>query len=250
LELLRARSLIAIHNDTETNKPPVPIRPDQGHDTARLAVYYGRSDNDTTFTDLYLRPSYHDLMDPDAGYQYGAQINFFDFHIRSQQNTGSLEDFTLIDIVSLTPRSRFFSPLSWHVSTGLERFNLPHSDERPLVFNVRGGAGFSYSLTDNQLASFMLDTGLLAENKLPEGYALALGPSLRWLWSTPDSNWRFQLRSSLLRYYIQVDRDEVEHQFQTNLRLTRDMSLRFSYKIFGEPANTTKELRLGLNWYF
>lgn len=247
LDLLRARSLLKVK--TDTTAVPIPVRPDQGHATARLALYYGSSD-DQPFTDVYLRPSYHDLMDADAGYQYGAEINFFDFHIRSQARSGTLEQFTLIDIVSLTPRDRFFMPVSWRISTGLERFELPQTDDRPLVFNVRGGAGPSYRLSDNQLVSLMLEGALLADSKLPDGYTTALGPSLRWLWSDTQSDWRVMLTSRQLTYYNKIDRGEIEHQLQSNLRLSTNTSLRLSYKLYGDPAHPVEESSLGFNWYF
>ena len=67
-----------------TDDPPVPapqVRPDQGHGTSRIAVGGGRRDG-ANFVELRARPTYHDLMDPDAGYVRGAQIEYLDIAVR------------------------------------------------------------------------------------------------------------------------------------------------------------------------
>lgn len=249
LALLRKRSQIPLQNTT----PPLPspgYRPDEGHDTARIALYQGTLDGEA-FTDLYLRPAYHDLMDADAGYQRGAQINFFDIHFRHEyeQNRSILEAFTLVDIVSLSPKGRFFAPTSWRIRTGAERFPLPETGQRPLVFSIRGGGGPSYSLTDNQLVSFMMEGSFLASDELPKGYAPAVGPSIQWLWGNDSSRWKFQLSSRWQAYRNNLHMDEVEHQIQTNLALDKDLSLRLSYRVYGDNEDTAEEAMLGLHWY-
>lgn len=250
LALLRARSQILVQHTTSPLSAP-GYRPDQGHETARMAIYHGLED-DKSISDFYIRPAYHDLLDADAGYQIGAQINFFDFHFRHyhEQNSTQLESFTLVDIFSLSPRDRFFKPVSWRVSTGLERIELPDSDNRPLVVSVRGGGGPSYRLGTHQIISLMLEGTAVADNELPAGYALAIGPSAQWLWGDEKSRWKFQLRSRWQAYRDNLEMDEVEHQLQTNLALDKDLSLRLSFREYGVKEKTSKETKLGLHWYF
>ena len=62
LALLRARSRIADAEPTPTLPAP-EVRPDQGHDSARLAAGFGMT-GDRAFTEIALRPAYHDLLDP------------------------------------------------------------------------------------------------------------------------------------------------------------------------------------------
>jgi len=249
MSLLRARSHVPVQDVT----PPLPkpgYRPDEGHDTARIALYQGTLEGDA-ITDLFLRPAYHDLLDADAGYQPGAQIDFFDFHFRHlyEQNTSILESFTIVDIVSLAPRNRFFSPTSWRVKTGLERVQLPNSKNRPLLFSVRGGGGPSYQLGDYGLVTLMLEGSLLATDELSNGYAPAIGPSVQWIWGDETSRWKFQLSSRWQAYRNNLHMDEVEHQFQTNLSLSKDLSLRLSLRVYGDNKDTAEEAMLGLNWY-
>lgn len=249
LNLLRARSAVPVQNTIPPLATP-GYRPDEGHGTARVALYHGALDDDA-ITDLYLRPAYHDLLDADGGYTRGAQINFFDFHFRHlhEQNSTILESFTAIDIVSLSPRNRFFASTSWRIMTGLERFQLPDNDERPLVFSVRGGGGPTYQLGESQLVSLMLEGSLLADDELPAGYAPAVGPSVQWLWGNDSSRWKFQLSSRWQAYRNNLHMDEVEHQLQTSLAITRDLSLRLLLRVYGDADDTADEARLGLHWY-
>jgi len=250
LGLLRARSQVPVQETI----PPLPSpghRPDQGHETARLALYHGWQGNEA-ISDLYLRPAYHDLLDADAGYHPGAQINFLDLQFRHlhEQNSTVLESFSLVNIVSLTPRDRFFKPVSWRVSAGLERFQLSPDGNRPLVFSVNGGGGPSYRLGNHQLVSLMLEGALLADDELPAGHAPAIGPSILWMWSDIESRWKFQLSSQWLAYRNHLHRDEVDHHFQSNLQLDKDLSLRLSLRAYGEKEEPSEEVRLGVHWYF
>src|SRR5690606_15137402 len=73
-DLLRARS--KIRGTAAPESPPQPeIRDDQGHDTFRLSLGGGRY-GDRNFSQLTLRPAYHDVLDPPAGYRSGAQLQF------------------------------------------------------------------------------------------------------------------------------------------------------------------------------
>ncbi len=250
LNLLRARSRVPVKQSV----PPLPTpshRPDQGHATARLALYQGTLEGNA-ITDLYVRPAYHDLMDLDAGYQHGAQIDFFDLHVRHlhEQDKTRLESFTLVDIVSLTPRNRFFDPISWRISAGAERTPLTEGKGEPLVFSVRGGGGPTYSLGEHQLISLMLEGTLLADDALPSGYAPAVGPSLHWLWGSESSRWKFQFSSRWQAYRTTLQRDEVEYRLQSNLALDKDLSLRLSLRAYGESEDPAEEAMLGIHWYF
>ncbi len=63
---------------------------------------------DETFLEIRYRPAYHSLIDPDLGYVEGSQIGFADTTLRYDRINGiELTDFTLIDVVSISPRDQF-----------------------------------------------------------------------------------------------------------------------------------------------
>jgi hypothetical protein len=79
--ILSARSRVGREQPTIHLFPHQQVRPDQGHGTSRIAVGGGRRDG-ANFVELRARPTYHDLMDPDAGYVRGAQIEYLDLAVR------------------------------------------------------------------------------------------------------------------------------------------------------------------------
>ncbi|MCK7512713.1 MAG: hypothetical protein MZV70_57560 [Desulfobacterales bacterium] len=88
----------------------LPVRPDKGHRSNRIALGAGFKRNEI-FEEIRLRPAYHHLMDDDDGYVQGAHLVFADIALRyypSEQRL-YLESLDLIDIISLIPRDNFFT---------------------------------------------------------------------------------------------------------------------------------------------
>ena len=82
--------------------------------------------------------SYHDLEDNEYGFLRGAQINIGSMQIRAEENESvRLYRLDLADIFSITPRTRFFKPLSWKIYGGLERQFTKGVDQ--LTGHVTGG---------------------------------------------------------------------------------------------------------------
>jgi hypothetical protein len=143
-ELLLARSQLPV----PPQKPEIPVpavRPDEGHKTSRIGLGAGGRDG-RRFGEIHLRPTYHDLLDQDAGYTRGAQIQFFDMRFRQYEGDGGLrlEEFKPLDIFSLSPRNDFFDPVSWKINVGWTRKQLADGAE-PLVFRLQGGPGLAYA---------------------------------------------------------------------------------------------------------
>ncbi|MCU7875176.1 MAG: DUF4105 domain-containing protein, partial [Candidatus Thiodiazotropha sp. (ex Lucinoma borealis)] len=103
-KLLLARSKFPTKDVWPEIVQPVS-RPEQGHLTSRLSIGGGQQDN-KNFISFRYRPAYHDILDPLPGYSRGAQINFLDIRANYFPGDSSLklDKFTLIDILSLTPR--------------------------------------------------------------------------------------------------------------------------------------------------
>lgn len=146
-KLLRARS--KIDNAEALSDPPTPkVRDDQGHDTFRLSLLGGQQDH-RPFTQLTIRPAYHDILDPPEGYRPGAQLQFlrFDGRFYTDNQEFQVEQLTAIEIRSISERSKFFSPLSWQVGFGGRRSDI-ESGKRIFTPYLDGGTGASWALGD------------------------------------------------------------------------------------------------------
>lgn len=127
---------------------PVPaIRPDEGHGSARLSIGGGTTAGNG-FQDIRFRGAYHDLIDPTPGYSRGAQIEFGNIVVRRENGEGLpfLEKLTLIDVTSISPRTPLSRSPSWRLDFGFERSRGPDT-QRPLLFQIAGGAGVAFDLT-------------------------------------------------------------------------------------------------------
>ena len=186
LSLLSQRSKNKQSDVFEPLTPPT-TRDYQGHRSHRVQAGLGR-ELDSNYLELGLRMAYHDWLDTLAGYIPGDRLEMFHLQFRQwhrDDNKAQLQRLRFIDIASLTPRSELFKPLSWYVSTGLNR-NTNQPDE--LAPYLSGGSGLSYSW-GNQLFSVLANTELNADNDIDSGYRFALGPKFVWLnqfdhWST------------------------------------------------------------------
>ena len=174
-------------------KPPAPpaVRDDQGHDTVRLGARVGQVD-DNDFIELDIRPAYHDLTDIPDGYPEGSQLRFLATRLRywKEDNELDVEEFTLIDINSLSPRDAFFNPTSWKIGVGALRSELVA--ERPLAAYLKGGAGMATRAFDG-LAFAYLQGSLQAHRDIHKGYAIGPGLQLGWVRQRSRSQTLIQL---------------------------------------------------------
>lgn len=198
MRFLTARASLPTGDAVDVPPPSVP--PQNGHGTSRLDVLAGQR-NGRTVIQLNARPAYHDLLDPEGGFQRGSAIQFFRVELsKSKAGSIQLEKLTPVDIVSLSPYDGLLSTRSWRVRFGLTRSwarpgpYIPNSDDRKLAAEVNGGPGWAAELTSKQdlLGYVFLDNQLwldpaLMQQKFAAGSGIAAG--LIW---DPTPAWRIQ----------------------------------------------------------
>ena len=247
-QLLIARSQLP--TTTTFSELKTPPRPDQGHSSFRLSVGLGY-DGQSIYQSLHLRPAYHDLLDPQVGYVQGAQINFLDLSLRHEIDSFGLklDNFKVIDIISLSPRNRFFQPLSWKFNTGLVRRPLT-DNKQPLVYRTQGGVGFSYQPTTHLLGYAFLETDLDIGGTLNENYALGIGGNIG-LFLDIGSNWRGQMYALIQQFELGHTQTVREFGLEQRLTLTQNnaLRLRWSYHSFAEDE-AFSQIEFSWHWYF
>ena len=124
--------------------PPAPSSPDTGHDTSFASLGAGRDDG-VGHVELAVRASYHDLLDPPAGYVPGAGISLGELTIRADGDDGArVESFALLGIRSLAPGVPGLASPSWGVDVGLVRDEAVERGR--LMLRVGALAGLSREL--------------------------------------------------------------------------------------------------------
>lgn len=248
LGLLNARSRIDVHDPGPAISTPA-VRPDEGHRSALIALGAGQRARQN-FTELRLRPTYHDLMDPQGGYVRGAQIRFLDLRARHYADTGHnrVESLTVLNITSLTPRNRLIKPLSWYVDIGWYHSRLAEDDEA-VLFHLDGGAGVTYAPAAHTLLYGLIAGSLEKGTRLEHHYALGAGPSVG-LYTDLSPRWRLSLSAKVLRYGLGGLHSAGEVSLRQRVTLGPQSALKLNLARQYEFGNYWNAGTLALDWYF
>lgn len=162
--LLERRAALRVSSPRPPIEPPYEKAAERGHASKRFGIAGGFRDPDIGFVNLDFRLAMHDLADPSEGFPDLAQITFLPTRLRvyPQQRKlhFALEDFAVVEIVSLNSLSRFDLAPSWRFSFGAHTLEHEGCDEC-LAGKFRLGAGPAISMLDHALTLFLtVDTWL------------------------------------------------------------------------------------------
>ena len=245
LEILQIRSTLGIAKDEAIYQIPAPVQPGKGHRSNRLAIGAGIRD-DEFFEEIRLRPAYHHLMDNDNGYVEGAQLVFADIALRHYptDNKISLESLDIIDIFSLTPRDRFFHPISWKIKTGLTRLTGDDNHDH-LVYQINPGGGFAFRNDIPGMMYVMLETDLNLSGGLKGNYAAGAGGSAGIIKCTADF-WKVHVFAKSLYYGFEDHFNNFEATMEQNLTINSDQSI--SFDVSRHKTRKFYETRVKILW--
>lgn len=223
LKLLAARSSLG-KAEYDPN-PATPSPPEEGHDANRFSAGMG-SRSGHTFYELCWRPAYHDLLDSEAGYSAGSQIQFCGIALRYYPgaNTMKLHQFNLIDIISLAGRDIFFKPFSWKASTGLKQIKLKDGNDH-LGYFLRTGGGLAYACGRAAILYGMVETEAEVTGALANSCALGAGPSIG-IRKNMNAVWTVAAGAKTLFYGPGDNHREYEVWLAQNFSINRKHALR------------------------
>jgi hypothetical protein len=245
-ELLVARSQI----DAASQAPRIetPARPDQGHRTARISVGAGRREAQD-FLELGLRPTYHDIVDDDAGYIGGAQIEFFHLRARRyERSRARIESFIPVDIFSLSPRDEFFQPKTWRLAAGWQR-STTRSGAEPLAVAADGSLGGTWKVARAARVYATAEAGTRAHEQFEKGYTIGVGARIGALLD-PSPRWRVHAYAQQLASVAGERVDPGTLVLEQRFSLTRDLALRLDVSHQNEAGRSFNSGSLALQVYF
>ena len=224
---------------------PAPARPETGHHSKRLTL--GVLDRDSTgYTELDFRMSYHSLEDNEAGYLRGAQINIFGVAFRRKNDSGTvlLQSATFANVFSLSPRSRFFDPLSWRIRGGLERVYSDGKDR--MTGHITGGGGYAWPFLEDGTVYTLLTGRLEAISTFTHKAEPALGTAAGGLFHSPIGTGRTELNAEKFT----GGEYRINFSFTQNLVLSRNNALQFKFKREWHNDKDINEIGLSYNFFF
>lgn len=233
----------------ELPSPPTPaVRPEQGHFSGRLQLAVGTMHGQAA-GELRLRPAYHDLLDAEAGFTRGAELQFFELALRqTARQGGRLQSFTPVDIQSLTPSSALLGGKSWRVQFGLARHAAAQGGE-PLVTQFSGGPGMAWDWQRRVLSYVFADNQLLVGKRLDDGYALGLGVSGGCLIDL-SAAWRIQLQAASMRYWAGERQTRSLLELNQRWVWSRNQALRLEASVQHDEHGEKRNLLAGWSGYF
>lgn len=170
--LLNERSRIPLPDSVPTPLPPA-VSPEAAHAARKFSMSVGLEDN-KSFYQLSFRPTYHELPDPEGGYNLGSQISMLrtDFSFPAGERP-RIERFDLLDLASITPRNDFVKPFSWYFKAGAERWGVSPEGE-DLIWSLKGGFGYGWSILDRALVYLLNGPALHVGSDYERAFAVGV----------------------------------------------------------------------------
>jgi len=259
----RARTILValsrVPRTAEPAPPPVPsVRPDEGHRTARLSVGAGWR-RSRAFVQTQIRPAFHDLLDPQGGYTAGAQIDFLQVALRvyGDDDEVRLQDFTLLDVLSLSPRDALFEPFSWRASTRVISLLAPGDGSAGIpglkdayAWRSDGGAGLAYDLPGAALAYGFLLADVDVSGALRDSISAGGGGEVGVYFSAMEDHLRTHLSSDVLEFALGQQHTAARWAVGQRLALGGQSALRFEVAARRDYGETWVEGLAEWQWFF
>lgn len=255
LAILSARAKTPVSADFGDIPTPA-YRDDEGHLSQRLSMQAGSTIFDGVngsdhleFADINYRIAFHDVMDLPQGFVPGSQIQMGNLSLRLwESGSVRLQQFQVVDILSLSHQTHFQKPVAWAVSGGLDRYV---GTDAELFGYLNVGFGRAWMSSFGRFYG-LLQTELKADNQFNKGAQLSLGPRLGWLWQGErvqaqlEGNWQ---RLSLID---KTQRAEVKANLGWRAATNLQLKLEAKSQHFTLDKNHSKqhEIGVGFNWYF
>lgn len=244
--------LLSARNQLAATAPPLAIepyatQPESGHDSARAGLGIGQQSGNR-FLELSARASYHDLLEPDAGYTPDAQIEGLSLAVRYYPTTQQwrLNRLTVLDITSLPPIDALAPRPAWRIHAGWEPYPLP-TCPTCTAFNLSGGAGIAaetgwpWRTVWFGLPTVAFDYGSEFASDHRAGFGLMAGAVLQ-----PTVRWKILADASWLDYRLGATGSALRATLRQHLALSRDWALRADWR----SLEGSQEFAVGLLVYF
>jgi Domain of unknown function (DUF4105) len=241
-ELLLERSLLKVRPESIAISP-FTDRPDSGHGTSRASVGIGWR-NKQLYEELAIRAAYHDLLDPQKGYTPDAQIEALSLAVRQyspinwqessfEKNLGDtqlrIEQFTLLNMVSLSPMDGLFHAPSWKFGLGMN--TIRHNNCRLCsngYFNVGIGGSIESHWLKRELFFAFAETEANYSGAYEERHRAGGGGSVGML-SDLTEKWKLLVSGTYLRYPLGNKGDDLRWTVGQRFTLLQNLAIRLDY---------------------
>lgn len=255
--LLVQRSQLPVDStDIQEIAMPNSVSPDQGHDPIRFEISRGKfqpdenrtGSNKESFIELSVQPGFHDLLSSENGHAPNSQINFLNLRTRYEPESEEwqLQNFTLIDIISLYPLSDLLQEPSWKINIGWKNIkDNGCTDCTPFIFKPGVGVTLQSNLHRREVYLGFLEANLEFDHEFDSGHRAGFGATVGLLFDA-TKKWRLALIANRARY-TEGQRSYVsEVELRQRFTLSRNSEVTFDFK----TVQDYREGKLAFAYYF
>ena len=231
-QLLALRSQLDIERQRDV--PPRPqFDPSQSHHARTIKLSAGKVQGDD-FVELSHRQAYHDLIDPQAGFRLGTQLQVLEGTLQYRHHDLKLSDFNVLSVNAYSPITAFKSDISWGFNLGWQQEALDQhgefsQDQQHGVLNLKTQLGYSWLTAKEQhLCYAQLQNQLQVGKALDIGWRGGIGPT-----AGCQSIWSQHINSILqleLPFWDDVDQWQLKAKTELQYVLDQNQALRVGYE--------------------
>lgn len=243
--VLKPRSKMPIEQKTEWKGND----PSFSHDSFQL-TFAGGVSRHRSFEELTLRPAYTSLTDDHFGLIKGAAVKVLENKWRyyNQRHRLVLQQFTVLNLLSLVPADEIFQPLSYQVEFSLKRIYNPKTLDEGYAADFNTGIGRTYALCNAIWLYGMINVLGEYGGFIPSAQYAALQPELGVFADYEN-----------LRLHSKVQKNFATRKFGERLIYQTEIAYGFgkNWAIAGEykaehntKGHNSEEYALSLRWNF
>lgn len=223
------------------------VKPETSHLSARWQLALGEIENQD-FLEIGIRPSFHDLLDPEKGFVKGAAISALDMQLRWNEDNERLKlnQLTIFNMTSLSPIKPWSTPVSWRFNVEINRRRFLSANDSK-VFSLSGDLGYSIEIAKS-LFYVLGEFDVHASKKLDHHYAMYAGFESGMLYWFEQSRFNIAI-NSVTSFSGQEDSRKI-YRLQYQYDIAKNQGLRLAYEKLKDDFVEEKTWKLSYLFYF
>ena len=172
--VLRKRSQMP---KTELSEDFAGENPENSHDSMQVSVRTGVY-NKKSYEEFEIRPAYTSLTDSSYGLVKGAEVSVLKsvWRYYNQKHRLVLQSFQPLNILSIVPADRIFSPISYSTNVELKREFNPENEKEGYVGDLAMGVGKTMELLEKIRIYGLAEARGQYGGFIPHNYWLGIAP--------------------------------------------------------------------------